>query len=85
MNFAHTPNQQVAVMQLEVVCLPPLTSTRRRREWFTQTAGGGNAVCLFGIRCEEEEEEEDRYLHHYTPVHFESYRFGNANFLHLLF
>ncbi len=56
----------------------------------TQTAGGGNAVCLFGIRCEEEEEEEeeDRYLRHYTAVRFESYRFGNANFLlflHLIF
>ncbi len=37
----------------------------------TQTAGGGNAVCLSGIRCEEEEEEEDRYLRHYTPVRFD--------------
>ncbi len=27
--------------------------------WPMQTADGGNAVCLFGIRCKEEEEEEE--------------------------
>ncbi len=30
---------------------------RRRIVWSMQTADGGNAVCLFGIRCKEEEEE----------------------------